>query len=137
MSKDRGFTTSILGKKVTVKTWIHFFAGDTSGHNYLTGQYNSSNVVQPYRDCHCSLSQLSDPDPQRTLITATEYVNAQGSDNLHEFSLHLLNNAFQNTFFADRVHGIFGCVPAEMLHVSGNGIMKYQLDIVQSIVCRT
>jgi len=34
----------------------------------------------------------------------------------------------------DQAHGIFGCVPAEMLHVPGNGIMKYQLEIVSQII---
>ena len=36
--------------------------------------------------------------------------------------------------FADPVHGIFGCVPAEMLHVTGNSIMKYQFEVVKQII---
>ena len=35
---------------------------------------------------------------------------------------------------ADQVRGIFGCVPAEILHVTGNGIMKYQIEIVKQII---
>ncbi len=41
LNKFGEFHTYILGKKVTVKTWIHFIAGDTSGHNNLIGKYNS------------------------------------------------------------------------------------------------
>ena len=41
LNHDGGFQTYILGKLVTVKLWIHFIAGDTSGHNNLVGQYNS------------------------------------------------------------------------------------------------
>jgi hypothetical protein len=50
LNKLGGFHTYILGKKVTVKTWIHFIAGDTSGHNNLVGKYNSSKALHPYRD---------------------------------------------------------------------------------------
>ena len=134
LSNNGGFTTYILGKLVTVKTWIHFIAGDTSGHNNLTGQYNSSNAVQPYRDCHCTLCQLSEPVAQCQLITMVEYNEAKEADTLQEYSLHSLDSAFCNTRFSDMKHGIFGCVPAEMLHVSGNGIMKYQMDIINNIV---
>ena len=45
LNKFGGFHSYILGKKVTVKTWIHFIAGDTSGHNNFIGQYNSSKAL--------------------------------------------------------------------------------------------
>ena len=80
------------------------------------------------------LEQLSDTHPQCSLVTKKEYNDAEMSDTLHLFSLHSLDNAFDQTPFADQVHGIFGCVPAEMLHVTGNGIMKYQFEIIQQIV---
>ena len=72
LNKYGGFHTYILGKKVTVKTWIHFIAGDTSAHNNLIGQYNSSNAIQPYRDFHCLLKQLSNSSPKCALITIEE-----------------------------------------------------------------
>jgi hypothetical protein len=49
-------------------------------------------------------------------------------------SLHDINNAFINIPFGDPHHGVFGCVPAEMLHVSGNGILQYILDVTNDIV---
>jgi hypothetical protein len=134
LNRQGGFQTYILGKLVTVKTWIHFIAGDTSGHNNLVGQYNSSNAAQPYRDCHCSLLELSDSVANCELITRDQYTLAKTSGILKEYSIHDINNAFDDVPFGDRQHGIFGCIPAEMLHVSGNGIMKYQLEIVNSIV---
>ena len=48
--------------------------------------------------------------------------------------MHSFDNVFDKTPFADQVHGIFGCVPAEMLRVTGNGIMKYQLEVVSQII---
>jgi len=110
-----GFHTYILGKKVTVITWIHFIAGDTSGHNNLIGQYNSSNALHPYCNCHCLLEELSNPSPKCALITIEEYNFAQQAEILHVYSLHSFDNEFGKTPFADHVHGIFGCIPAEML----------------------
>jgi hypothetical protein len=129
-----GFATTVLGRRVIVKPWIHCITGDTSGHNNIIGQYNSSNAKYPYRDCKCSLDQLSNPSPQCQLVTMANYNIAKSEKCLHEFSLHDINNAFSKLPFADIVHGMFGCVPAEMLHVSGNGIMQYQLDIIYSII---
>ncbi len=94
LNKLGGFHTYILGKKVTVKTWIHFIAGDTSGHNNLIGQYNSSNALQPYRDCHCLLEELSNLSPKCELITIEEYNFAKQAEILHAYSLHVFDNAF-------------------------------------------
>ncbi len=38
--KKGGFWTEVMGRCVCVKTWIHFIAGDTSGHNNLVGHKN-------------------------------------------------------------------------------------------------
>ena len=129
-----GFDTVVLGRSVTIKPWIHFIAGDTSGHNNLVGQYNSSSATHPYRDCSCLLAQLSDPIAPCKLITLSEFNEAKERNKLADLSLHNIDNAFYNLPFGDLVHGIFGCVPAEMLHVSGNGIMQYQLDVINEII---
>lgn len=50
------------------------------------------------------------------------------------FGLHDIDNAFDRVPFGNVRHGIFGSVPAEMLHVSGNGIMQYQLDVIHEII---
>ena len=131
---SHGFDAVVLGRSVTIKPWIHFIAGDTSGHNNLVGQYNSSQAAFPYRDCSCLLSQMSDPIAQCKLITLTDFHDAKQSNKLADLSLHNIDNAFHDIPFGDMVHGIFGCVPAEMLHVSGNGIMQYQLDVVSKII---
>ncbi len=119
---------------MTVKKWIHFIAGDTSGHNNLVGKYSFSNALQPYHDCHCLLEELSNLSPKCALITIEEYNFAKQAGILHAYSLHAFDNAFDKTPFADQVHGIFGCVPAEMLHVTVNGIVKYQLEVVKQII---
>lgn len=45
---SKGFKTTVLGRQVTIKPWVHFIAGDTSGHNNLVGQFNSSSAMFPY-----------------------------------------------------------------------------------------
>ena len=39
ISEDNGFSLVVLGKKVHVKVWIHFFIGDIEGNNKWLGQY--------------------------------------------------------------------------------------------------
>ncbi len=35
--EEGGFGTEVMGRHVCVKLWIHYIAGDTSGHNSLVG----------------------------------------------------------------------------------------------------
>ncbi len=50
ISKENGFNTEVLGKKVHVSVWIHYFIGDTEGNNKWLGQYpgNKEGVKCPY-----------------------------------------------------------------------------------------
>ena len=59
---------------------------------------------------------------------------AKQAEILHAHSLHSFDNGFDKKLFADQVHEIFGCVPAEMIHVTEHGIMKYQLEVVSQII---
>ncbi len=38
--EEGGFWTEVMGWRVCVKLWIHFIAGDTSGHSNLVGHMN-------------------------------------------------------------------------------------------------
>jgi hypothetical protein len=129
-----GFQAFVLGKQVTIKPWIHFILGDTSGHNNIVGQFNSSSAACPYRDCKCTLAQLCDSRPNCSLITLSEYSLYKQEKTLQHLSLHDVDNTFIDLPFGDLVHGVFGCVPAEMLHVTGNGIMQYMLGVVNNII---
>ncbi len=46
------------------------------------------------------------------------------------------NNAFENVPFADQVHGLLGSVPAEMLHVSGTGLLKHMFGCLGGLIGR-
>jgi hypothetical protein len=72
--------------------------------------------------------------PQLLINFLAEYALHKQQDTLHMLSLHYIENSFIDLPFGDRQHGIFGCVPAEMLHISGNGIMQYMLESVNQII---
>ena len=60
LNKHGGMSFSLGGKQVCAKVWVHYFVGDTEGHNKWLGHYNSSNqgVSMPYCDCKCSFDDL-------------------------------------------------------------------------------
>ncbi len=60
------FDLTVLGRRVHIRVWIHFFIGDTEGNNKWLGQYpgNCEGVQQPYRDCKCSFDCLHLSNPQ-------------------------------------------------------------------------
>ena len=61
----------MLGQKVHVSVWIHYFIGDTEGNNTWFGQYpgNKEGVKRPYQDCKCTYHQLNNPNPNCDYIT--------------------------------------------------------------------
>ena len=131
--EDGGIWTEVMGRRVCVKVWIHIISGDTSGHNNVCGHYNASNSNCPYRDCICTLLQLSSA-LANCYLTKIEDVKGLSPDELKEWSKHDIDNAFDEVPLSDQIHGKFGVCPAEMLHVCGNGIYKYQFDCVRELV---
>ena len=124
--KDGGFWTTVMGRKVRVVVWIHFIAGDTKGHNDLVGHYNGGKPKYIYRDCYCEMEQLSNPWPKCKLVTIDDIMRAsQTPDGLANLSKKKIQNAFEGVPLSDNVHGLLGIVPAEMLHISGTGLLKY------------
>jgi hypothetical protein len=61
-----------------------------------------------------------------SLITSEELKQARltenGSTNICKKNI---SNAFENVPFGDLKYGLLGSVPAEMLHVSGTGLLKH------------
>ena len=133
--EEGGFWTTVMGRKVRVVVWIHFIAGDTSGHNNIVGHMNGSNAKYPFRDCYCPLEQLSDSIPTCTLVTTQDIDEARlTSHGIKAISKLNIINAFDNCPMSDSIHGIMGIVPSEMLHVSGTGILMYMLAAVDQLL---
>ena len=133
IQKDGGIWTEVMGRRVCVKVWIHIITGDTAGHNNVCGHYNASNSNCPYRDCICTLQQLSDALAQCYLTKLEDVQNLSASE-LQSWSKHDIDNAFDDTPLSDQIRGKLGVCPAEMLHVCGNGLYKYQLECVCELV---
>jgi len=76
-----------------------------------------------FRDCKCLFEELSMPIPSCSLITLDELQQAHlTEDGLKNLCKKNFNSAFDNVPLSDNVHGLLGCTPSEMLHVSGTGI---------------
>ena len=133
IQEDGGIWTEVMGKKVCVKLWIHIVAGDTSGHNNICGHFNASNSAHPYRDCPCGLHDLSNAIPECMLFTIEDLKDLSKKE-LNARSKHKIDNAFDEVPLSDLIHGILGVCPAEMLHVCGNGIYKYQFECICELV---
>jgi hypothetical protein len=74
--EEGDFWTEVMGWHVCVKLWIHFIAGDTSGHNNLVGPMNRGQPKFICQDCRCLFDDLSSPIPMCSLITSEELKQA-------------------------------------------------------------
>ncbi len=45
-----------------------------------------------------------------------------------------ISNAFENVPFGDLKYGLLGSVPAEMLHVSGTGLIKHMFGCLDNSI---
>jgi len=132
---EGGFWTEVMGQRVCVKLWIHLIAGDTSGHNNIVGHMNGGHPKYIYRDCKCLFEDLSSPIANCHLITSEEIKQARLTDNgLANLCKKNISNAFENVPFADQVYGLLGSVPAEMLHVSGMGLLKHMFGCLDGLI---
>ena len=130
-----------------MKIWIHFFIGDTEGHNKWLGHYNTSNsgVQRPYRDCHCSFADMNSTKPSCVYSTIKELKSAdklirkdnqRGRKKFKAMSRHYLTNAlFQPGLpLSDLLHGANKMQPPEMLHTSDAGLIMYMQESLQLLL---
>ncbi len=69
-----GIRVTIKSKPVIAKVWIHFFMGDTSGHNRWLGHFNSDAKIQwPYCDCKCRMDDMNNLNPTCIYLTREDY----------------------------------------------------------------
>ena len=61
-----GIRTTVMGRDVHIKVWVHFIIGDTEGNNKWLGHYpgNTRGILRPYRDCQCSFDDLGKTNPK-------------------------------------------------------------------------
>jgi hypothetical protein len=85
-----------------------------------------------------SFEELSMPIPSCSLITLDELQQARlTEDGLKNLRKKNFNSAFDNVPLSDNLHGLLGCTPSEMLHVSGTGLLKYMLESLVALISLT
>jgi hypothetical protein len=45
-----------------------------------------------------------------------------------------ISNAFENVPFGDLKYGLLGSIPAEILHVSGTGLLKHMFGCLDNLI---
>jgi hypothetical protein len=128
----------LTGRRLCVKVWIHLLAGNTLGHNTLAGHFNGGLPKYIYCDCKGLFDELSSPIPSCSLISLEEMQQARKTqDGLTNLCKKNVINAFEKVPLGDNVYGLLGCVPAEMLHVSGTGLLKYMFGCLEGLISLT
>jgi hypothetical protein len=136
-----GSKATVMGRDVIVKSWIHFFVGDTSGNNRWLGHFNGSgNITRPYRDCECTFVDMDNPHMSCTYIKRAQYHDHKLSQTLVHtkkakkeidslFSKQLIDNAFMNPNLplSDLIHGCYRMFPPEVLHTLDEGTLMYMI----------
>jgi hypothetical protein len=70
-----------------------------------------------------------------SLITSEELRQARlTEDGLTNICKKNMSNAFENVPFGDLKYGLLGSVLAEMLHVSGTGLLKHMFDCLDNLI---
>jgi hypothetical protein len=76
--------------------------------------------------------------PSCSLITLDELQQARlTEDGLKNLCKKDFISAFDNVPLSDNVHGLLGCTPSEMLHVSGTGLLKYMFECLVTLISLT
>ena len=137
LDEDGGFWTEVMGRRVRVVVWIHIVTGDTDGHNELVGQFNANgNTACAHRHCYCPPEDLASSKMICKLRTKNDVDDHKAAGTLQSISMHPIDNAFDGVPLGGDEYGIMGRVPSEMLHVSGNGIIKYELRALNQLIGR-
>jgi hypothetical protein len=55
-------------------------------------------------------------------------------DGLTNLCKKLISHTFEKVPFGNLKYGLLGSAPAEMLHVSGTGLLKHMFDCIDSLI---
>jgi hypothetical protein len=107
-------------------------------NNTLVGHFNGGLPKYIYHNCKYLFDELSSPIPMCSLISLEEMQQARKTyDGLTNLCKKNVTNAFENVPLSDNVYGLLGCVPAEILHISGTGLLKYMFRCLEGLISLT
>ena len=129
------------GKLNLPPLWNAWYSGDTEGNNILLRHYpgNKKQVSCPYQDCYCSYDDLMNHNPSCVYATIDDMCEAkqvkrnnltEGLALMNSMSWYNIKNALlcKHLPLSELEHGPYGMTPPELLHVSGQGLIKYMFD---------
>lgn len=138
-----GIRTTVMGRNVHIKVWVHLIIGDMEGNNKWLGHYPGNNIgiKRPYRDCHCSFSDLGRAMPNCIYSTIEGMNEAHvllqqdqraGLERFKSMSRYPIVNALLQLDLplSDHFHGPFHMTPPELLHTSGAGLIMYIFQVM-------
>ena len=134
--KEGGIKTMVMGRKVTVKVWLHHVAGDIVGQNDLTGTFNCHGRTNcPINRCWCPYELLDSTNPQCKFFTVQDVETARKSKGgMRSISKYDIVSCFEGVPLANMIYGIYFSVPTEMLHVNGTGLLKYMFIAATDLI---
>ena len=145
--KSGGIRTTVLGREVHIKIWIHYIIGDTEGNNKWLGHYpgNNSGTMRPYRDCECCFCEMSKTNPNCVYTSVQEMKDvyatlrmnkSDGEKAFQQISRYPIKNAFLQPGLplSDPIYGVFRMTPPELLHTSGAGLILYIFRVMAETV---
>ena len=149
--KRGGISTTVLGRDVVCKVWIHFIIGDTQGNNRWVGHYNGNGALKcPYRDCMCPFLNMSASNPTCIYITKGHVKRARkmksvaksktaGDRAMKSISKQDVDIAWHEKWvpLSNLVHGVYKMVPPELLHTTMEGITEYMFVVLRDMISET
>ena len=137
------------GKVVNLHFRFGFCIGDTKGHEDMCGHFNAQAAVlyKMLRDCNVHTLRGDDvlhrcrhtvqEDIADTVRLSMAEVNdrvkgtvTEARERVRKISHHLVEPVYWKFNYGTCPHGIFGCLPYEVLHLLYLGLMKYLLFAV-------
>ena len=146
-----GFATTVLGRKVKIRVWIHFICGDTHGNNRWVAHFNSpGKLAMPWRTCKCPYPDMNNPNPKCIFIRREDVARCIRASNLATtkagqeapmtaMSKHNVELAFHHhdVPLSDQTHGVYKMMPPDILHIIAEGISKYIFESLQKLIGNT
>ena len=134
ITSSGGIKTTVNGKNVVLKFWIHSIIGDTKGHNELCAHNNSSGAKVKMRTCLCLGHELGTIPLKCTAITTELVSQHKALGTLSEIGQKDIDNAFDHLPMGHPTRGVHACTTFDDIHVFGNGLLCYAAEAVAYIM---
>ena len=136
VQRDGGLSFEIPYKgsrhSVVLKMPVLFIVGDTEGQDRLACRFSNRSAKVKKLCRYCTVSTDDADDPEATWYrldhaAMQNLVDKGDAASLQNLSFHCLKSALADLQFCDHVHGLYGSLPAEIIHTWQHGLCRYCL----------